>query len=78
MKQKLNPNIYIKTVKKILLSAEESRTLLNVLAGKKAVINVRKSGEYQAEKIILSSCGGESFRFEVEDFPALKDLDKLL
>lgn len=61
---------------KILLSAEESQTLINVLAGKEAVISVRKLGEYQPEKIMLCSCGGEKFHCEVEDFPALKELDK--
>lgn len=61
---------------KILLSAEESMTLVNVLMGREGVITVRKLGEYQPEKIILCSCGGEKFHCEVEDFPSLKDFDK--
>lgn len=60
----------------ILLSAEESMTLVNVLMGREGVITVRKLGEYQPEKIILCSCGGEKFHREVEDFPSLKDFDK--
>jgi hypothetical protein len=62
--------------KNIFLSAEESATLINVLTGKEGVISIRKEGEYQAERTIFCSCGGERFRCEVEDFPALKDLTK--